>query len=317
MTWNDSSLHTSVFDYEWLQARNFADDNRENYLQKFYRPEKRLWSKDDYKDVLQYFDFKKIIESDQELHDWLECLTVNGVAMIENTPQTESEARKIANRVGFIRKTHYGEEFIVKAKEDTSNVAYLSAPLQIHTDLPYYDFAPGVNLLHCLVQSKSNGAQNQLCDGFYVAKVMEEKFPEEFKSLSSVLVNWFDIGQEETGPPFHSIYRAPMFCLDYENKIERVNHSIPQRDSFFSVPLQEVRGWYKALKLFVDLIHQESVEFKTVEGTILCFDNSRLVHGRKKYKDVDGNYRHIVGAYLDWDEIFSRLRVLQKQLNTV
>lgn len=314
MTWSDNDDHTSVFAYEWLKARNFSRENRERYLKTHYRPAKRLWSKGDFPSALQHFDFKKIIESDRELHDWLNCLAINGVAIIENTPPTEAEARKIADRVGFIRRTHYGEEFMVKAKEGTSNVAYLSAPLQMHTDLPYYHFAPGVNLLHCLVQSKSMGAQNQLSDAFYVASVMEREFPEEFKSLSTVTVNWSDVGREETGPPFHSIYRAPMFCLDYENQLERINHSIPQRDSFFTVPLHEVRGWYKALAKFIELIHREAVEFKTEEGTILCFDNSRLVHGRKKYEDKSGNYRHLVGAYLDWDEIFSRLRVLQKQL---
>lgn len=314
VTWSDNDDHTSVFDYEWLKVRSFSRENREQYLKTFYRPEKRLWSKNDFTDSLEYFDFTKVIASDLELHDWLNCLAMNGVAIIKNTPRTEAEARKIADRVGFIRRTHYGEEFMVKAKEGTSNVAYLSAPLQMHTDLPYYHFAPGVNLLHCLVQSKSSGAQNQLSDAFFVANVMREKYPDEFKSLSTVLVNWSDIGQEETGPPFHSIYRAPVFCLDYENQLERVNHSIPQRCSIFTAPLHEVKGWYKALAKFVELIHQEAVEFKTEEGTILCFDNSRLVHGRKKYEDINGNYRHLVGAYLDWDEIFSRLRVLKKQL---
>lgn len=314
ITWSDNDEHKSVFELDWLRTRNFSADNRDSYLKTLYRPAKRLWSKSDFADVLRFFDFAKIIEDDRELHDWLNSLSTNGVAMIRNTPQTELEARKIADRVGFIRRTHYGEEFMVKAKEGTSNVAYLSSPLQMHTDLPYYHYAPGVNLLHCLVQSKSSGAQNLLADAFYVANLMKEEFPEEFRSLSTVVVNWSDIGKEETGPPFHSIYRAPMICLDYDNQIERINHSIPQRDSFFTVPVQEVKGWYRALAKFVELIHREAVEFKTEEGTILCFDNIRLVHGRKKYEDASGNYRHIVGAYLDWDEIFSRLRVLQKDL---
>lgn len=315
VTWDDNERHTSVFDFDWLRARSFSRESREHYLRTHYRPEKRLWSGGDFTSALQFFDFTRIIDSDDELHDWLSALAINGIALIRNAPQTELETRKIADRVGFIRRTHYGEEFMVKAKEGTSNVAYLSAPLQVHTDLPYYHYAPGVNLLHCLVQSKSTGAQNLIADAFYVANVMKQEFPEEFKALSTILVNWTDIGKEETGPPFHSIYRAPMFCLDFEQQIERINHSIPQRDSYFTVPLSDVKVWYRALAKFIELIHREAVEFKTEEGTILCFDNSRLVHGRKKYEDVSGNHRHLVGAYLDWDEIFSRLRVLQTQLN--
>lgn len=62
---------------------------------------------------------------------------------------------------------------------------------------------------------------------------------------------------------------------------------------------------------FVKLIHQEAVEFKTAPGDILTFSNVRMVHGRTGYTDTDVNMRHIVGAYLDWDEIYSKLRVLK------
>lgn len=122
-------------------------------------------------------------------------------------PQTEFECRRLADRVGFIRRTHYGEEFIVRAKEDTSNVAYLSTPLQMHTDLPYYEYKPGVNLLHCLVQTQSSGAFNLLTDGFWVANEMRQQHPEMFETLTRTLVNWWDLGKED-GNRFHSIYRS-------------------------------------------------------------------------------------------------------------
>lgn len=65
---------------------------------------------------------------------------------------------------------------------------------------------------------------------------------------------------------------------------------------------------------FVEILHEESVTFKTKEGDILTFDNLRLVHGRTKYEDNNDNRRHLIGAYLDWDEIYSRLRVLKFNL---
>jgi hypothetical protein len=42
------------------------------------------------------------------------------------------------------------EEYMVKHQPGTSNLAYTSGNLQMHTDLPYYDYKPGV--------SKSNKA---------------------------------------------------------------------------------------------------------------------------------------------------------------
>ncbi|XP_055544863.1 gamma-butyrobetaine dioxygenase-like [Wyeomyia smithii] len=309
LVWSDG--HRSDFVSGWLLERNFSDDNSQQYLNKWYRPRPRLWAKRDFREVLKQFEFGDVINSDEALQGWIEALIRYGVVMIKNAPLTETECRRLANRVGFIRKTHYGEEFIVKAKEGTSNVAYLSTPLQMHTDLPYYDYKPGCNLLHCLVQSQSTGGQNLIADAFYVADRIRTEFPKEFKLLSETLVNWTDVGEDE-GVQFHSIYRAPVICIGRDGCLERINHSVPQRDSFFNVPLASVEPWYRAMYRFVQLIHQEAVEFKTAPGDILTFSNIRMVHGRTGYTDTDDNTRHIVGAYLDWDEIYSKLRVLKR-----
>lgn len=234
--------------------------------------------------------------------------------MITDTPSTEWEARRLADRIRFIRRTHYGEEFIVRAKEQTSNVAYLSTPLQMHTDLPYYEYKPGVNLLHCLVQTSSSGAYNLLADGFAVAARLQQSHPEFFQILSTTIVDWWDVG-EENGNPFHSKYRAPVLSLDYDGQLKRINHSVPQRDSHFSIPVDRVDRWYRAMAEFVRMLHADAVSFKTRPGDILTFDNTRLVHGRTGYTDVTGNTRHLVGAYVDWDEIYSRFRVLSVKLN--
>ncbi|XP_053695155.1 gamma-butyrobetaine dioxygenase-like [Sabethes cyaneus] len=311
LIWSDG--HRSRFSSGWLVERNFTEDSRRRYLNEWYRPRPRLWAKREFGEILKKFEFGDVIDSDEALQGWIEALIRYGVVMIKNAPLQETVCRRLADRVGFIRKTHYGEEFIVKAKEGTSNVAYLSTPLQMHTDLPYYDYKPGCNLLHCLVQSRSIGGQNLIADAFYVADRIRMEYPEEFKLLSETLVNWTDVGEDEGGQ-FHSIYRAPVICIGRDGNLERINHSVPQRDSFFNVPLASVEPWYRAMARFVRLIHQEAVEFKTEPGDILTFSNIRMVHGRTGYEDTDDNTRHIIGAYLDWDEIYSKLRVLKRSL---
>lgn len=144
-----------------------------------------------------------------ELLNWIEALTTHGVALIKNAPESELEARKIINRVGFIKKTNYGEEFILKTRSDATNYSYVGAALQMHTDLPFYEYKPGTNLLHCLVQSTSGGGQNTITDGFYVANFMKEHFPEYFTVLTKTLVNWRDSGVEG-GSSYDKIYRAPV-----------------------------------------------------------------------------------------------------------
>lgn len=88
-------------------------------------------------------------------------------------------------------------------------MAYLSTPLQLHTDLPYYEYKPGVNLLHCLVQNRSPGAFNLLTDGLWVVDQMRTRYPTEFEILANTLVDWVDVGSED-GNKFHSLYRAPV-----------------------------------------------------------------------------------------------------------
>lgn len=48
-----------------------------------------------------------------------------------------------------------------------------------------------------------------------------------------------------------------------------------------------------------------------VLGEILTFDNHRILHGRKEYEGS----RLLIGGYLDWDLIESKMRVLQSDLS--
>lgn len=107
-------------------------------MSNFYRLTKSLWSKAEFEKIFESFDFNSIMNDDEALLRWLEALSVSGIALLKNTPPTNDEVNKIANRVSFVRKTHFGDNFEVKVKRDTSTFAYTSAALQLHTDIPYY-----------------------------------------------------------------------------------------------------------------------------------------------------------------------------------
>ncbi|KAK9695648.1 Taurine catabolism dioxygenase TauD, TfdA family [Popillia japonica] len=310
INWNDN--HKSVYSWDWLEKRSFSEAGQEKFLKDVYMPTKKLWSKNEFFDILRSYEYKDIINEDEALYNWLKDLAVYGVSLIKNAFENEKECQKISERVAFVKKTHYGESFYVVAKEGTNNVAYLSNPLQLHTDLPYYHYKPGVILLHCIVQNKGKGGGNLLTDAFYVAENLRNKNKDVFDVLASIDVNWLDIGEED-GVPFHKIHRDPIIALDSHGNIRTIRHSIPQRDSYFTVNIEDVKPWYKALKVFVDQIYSNAAHFKTQPGDILAVDNTRLVHGRLGYQDTKDVKRLLVGNYLDWDEIHSKLRVLGKR----
>lgn len=150
----------------------------------------------------------------------MDTLARRGVAILKNASLNEDQTRKIAERIGFIRKTHYGEEFFVRVVPNTTNYAYTSNPLQFHTDLPYYEYKPGLTLLHCIQQTKSKGAFNLLADGFYVAARLRRENRSVFDCLSKTVVNWSDYA-EEGGDKFEKLNRLPViwyFFLNFEMK---------------------------------------------------------------------------------------------------
>lgn len=311
--WEDG--HKSEYSLDWLQERNFSPENQTKWLNSVYRLPKVPWGSKKFPSILKHFNFQNILDCNNKLLEWLESIAIHGVAIVEGTPSRKDALLTLTNRISFLKKTHYGELFEVRYKPDTTNSAYLNTPLQMHTDLPYYDYKPGLNLLHCLVQTESEGGANQLTDVLHVSLQLKETEPDNYKLLSTIPVEWNDIG-EDGGDIFHTIHRAPVICLDSSGNFVRVNYSQPQRDSHFSVPIDNVIPWYKAYTSFTKaLYHPDNViNIKTKTGDILTFDNVRLVHARKGYEDNDYNERHIVGAYVDWDVAFSKIRVLRQSL---
>ncbi|KAG6441935.1 gamma-butyrobetaine dioxygenase [Manduca sexta] len=311
VSWTDG--HQSSYNIEWLKFRSFTPENQRKYSDTIYKPKKVTWHGKDFQKVFTKHDYNEILRSDEALYNWLHNFSVYGVALIQNAPHSETAVDQIVEKIGFTKRTHYGVKFVVQHVPNTSNVAYLSSNLQMHTDLPYYEYCPGTNLLHCLVQTASDGGENLLSDCHHVARYMKENCPEEYTLLTETEVEWSDVGVEH-GNEFFKLYRSPVICLDSHGAIIRINFSIPQRGSHFPGPIEKVVPWYKAHSLFLNLNHQFSAKFKTQPGDILAFDNIRLLHGRNAYEDDTNNVRKIIGAYLDWDEIYSRLRCLKVKL---
>ncbi|XP_052856894.1 gamma-butyrobetaine dioxygenase [Drosophila gunungcola] len=308
--WQDE--HKSIFPMAWLRERDFGEASRKRYLEEVYKPPAQLWGRSEFDAVRREFQYQDVIQEDKVLKNWLEALAVQGFAILKNAPNDTNVAKHLAQRIGYIKRTTYGDVFEVKSKPNAGNYAYLMTPLPLHTDLPFYEYMAGINILHTLVQSVSKGGANTLTDGFNAAARLQELHPEDFEVLKTVPVNWFDIGHDgDESRPFHSLWRAPVICLDVDGRVTRINQNTPKRDSRFSVPLEQAMSWYRAYDKFLEIAQSEAVEFKTQAGDVFAFNNLRMLHGRTAYEDAPGNKRHLVGAYVDWDTIYSKLRTLK------
>ncbi len=109
----------------------------------------------------------------------------------------------------FLRFAFFRYEFTVKSEKNAVNLAYTSNTLCVHTDLPYYENPPGVQLLHCIKQFNGDGGKSRLVDGFLVGEQMRQHYPQEFKTLYQVPVEFLDVGQDFI--QFHKIHHSPTF----------------------------------------------------------------------------------------------------------
>jgi len=303
VSWPDS--HHSRYSLPWLLARQFTPHNQHDWLDS-YKPLPRSWTAYQFKQILQRYQYQNILNSDEVLLQWLKSLSVEGVALVEGAGTKTGRLQPLADRVAFLKQTYYGETFTVKAKPGATNVAYLSGSLQLHTDLPYYHYKPGVNMLHCIVQGSWGGGESQLVDGLSVCEWLREEHPHHYWILSTVPVVWED-RVVEGGRHYHAIHRAPVICEE-AGEVVRINWSQVQRGSHFPVPIDQVTAWYRALQMFITRVHdqQSRVFYKLNPGEILTFNNMRVLHGRSTY---EGD-RHLEGGYIDWDFVYSRIRVL-------
>ena len=105
---------------------------------------------------------------------------------------------------GFVRETNHSRLFEVRAKENGTNLAYTPTPLSVHTDNPYRDTCPTLQLLHCLLQADLGGL-TAVADGFYAADNLRREAPGAFTLLS------------ETDFSFH--YESDDAILDNNEKI--------------------------------------------------------------------------------------------------
>lgn len=125
-----------------------------------------------------------VVASRAALRHWLSLVRTFGFALLRGVPALTGEVARIAERFGYVRETNYGRIFDVVAKPAPNNLAFTGRALGAHTDNPYRDPVPGLQLLHCLEVS-TGGGETLLVDGFRAAERLRRAAPEHFDLLTT------------------------------------------------------------------------------------------------------------------------------------
>ena len=295
--------HLSIFSQSWLR-KNCYDLNL--HFDDRSEKQKHLWQKDSFKAGLPFINYESMCNDENVKLDALRLVKNIGFFVLENVPTTEGQVLKVISELGYTRETNYGVLFEVRTEVNPNNLAYTNMGLGSHTDNPYRDPVPTVQLLHCL-ESSIEGGDSVLVDGFKAATVLLQESKEDFDILTRTWIN-FRFSDDKTD--LRS--RVPMIELNDNNEIVKVRYNNRSIDTI-KLPEKKIRPFYKAYRHWSEIIEREDLKitFKLSEGDLMLLDNTRIMHARTAFSKK--GKRHLQGAYTDLDGLYSLLNVLEKR----
>ena len=252
-----------------------------------------------------------ILSDDNALADMLNDLLCYGVCVVEQAPTEAGFLNQLAGRIGPVRDSNFGALWDVKADIElagdakTNTTANTGFRLGPHTDLPTREVPPGFQFLHCLV-NEADGGESTLTDGAALVQALKASQPEDYEILSTRRWIFFN-----RGPGIDHRFSAPIIDTLGGEDIPTIRAFYPVR-AFPDMPDNEVAGAYAALRRFRQLADDARFEltFRLGPGDIMCFDNRRVLHGRKAFSG--SGKRHLQGIYIDRDEIQSTARAVNR-----
>ena len=287
--------HAGTWDASWLRAHCYCGGEAAPARAR------RLWDSSIQHSlpVRRYVD---VAQGGSVLRDWLAAVDELGFAILAGGPTEPGTVTRTAELFGFVRETNYGRLFDVRSVVNPTNLAYTGLGLGAHTDNPYREPTPTLQLLHCL-SSSAGGGENTLVDAFRVAADLPR---DELELLASTSIR-FRYAYDDT----ELEAETPVISLDGRGELQAVHYNT-RSCAPFRLPEALVEPYYAAYQRFGRLLEEPRyrIQFKLEPGDLFIVDNLRVLHGRTGYSEV--GERHLQGCYADRDGLRSRLAVLSR-----
>ena len=257
------------------------------------------------------FDGPACLERDDALLEALEALMEYGIVRLRSVPADETAVQRFAERIGTIRNSNFGFLFDVKtapadSRKAADSNAYFAGALAPHTDLATREYEPGLQLLHCLVNT-TRGGRAVYVDGFAVADHLRRTDADLWRAVTQI--EWTFSNRS---PVTDYRWRAPLVVLDGNGDPREIRATTFLRGPL-NVDFGDVELAYAGLRAFQTLAAGEgfAMTFDYAPGDLVVFDNRRVLHGRTAFDDAVGE-RALKGCYMEREEVLSRIRVLRR-----
>lgn len=238
------------------------------------------------------------------------ALIEDGIAIVTGMASDADSLPRLVQALGPITPSAEGLFFDVRVEVAPTNLAFTAGPLEMHTDLPGEEAAPGVQFLHCLENSVEGGL-SLFVDGAAVAEALRDQDPVAFRLLAGHAIPFFYRHENWD-------YRAHQRVIetDPEDRVTGVTISQHLQD-MMDLPQTLLDSYYPAFVTFVKMMQEDRfvVRFRSEAGNCVVFDNHRIVHGRQGYV-ADSGKRYLRGCYTDRGALRSTYRILARQGHT-
>ncbi len=258
---------------------------------------------------IKNFNFSEDFFESKEMHDLLVYFYEYGFVIVKNVPTENNYIVKFANSIGSVRRTNFGEHFNVRSKSNPNDLAYTSLYISPHTDNPYRNPVPCIQILHC-IENEVSGGFSTLVDGYTVTEKLKKDDPEAYKILSEIKVRFKftdnNVVLEDWSELIH---------LDENKEFKQVRFS-PRLDYVPMLEKNRLDLYYKSRKKLSDLYNSEKnrIKFRLGPKDLIMMDNHRMLHGRTQFDPKEGK-RFLQGCYIDFDSTEGKLRHLKRKFN--
>jgi gamma-butyrobetaine dioxygenase len=298
--WFAPDDHRSEFDAAWLDAQLPPGDGDGRT-----EADKQLWAAGDVAGQLPAAEWSAYLANEGERLRVLRAVQALGFAIVRSTPIEYGTVLQVAETFGHVRSTNYGDLFDVRVEADARNLAFTGLAISPHTDNPYRDPVPTMQLLHCL-SNAVDGGESGLVDGFKAAAMLRDENPAAFRVLTSTPAPFAWSGGDAS-------LRAerPLIEVDGRRRIREIRFNNRSMQPL-RLPYDDLVAFYAAYRAFAEAVARPDLllTFRLEPGDCLIFDNVRLLHARTAFADTATGSRHLQGCYADLDGLNSTVAML-------
>jgi len=293
-----------TFDADWLSAH--AYDKPAPSTRGWNEPAITRWDAS-FADKMPIESYRAVCTDASARRRWLEAVRRYGFARLVDAPTSGGAVLDTVNLFGYVRETNYGRLFDVRAEVSPTNLAFTNLGLQAHTDNPYRDPTPGLQLLACL-ENTVEGGETIVIDGFEVAALLQALAPRDFDLLAGYCARFEYAGTR--GVKLRS--KRPIIELGPDGELLAIRFNNRSAAPFTDIPFDVMADYYGAYRRLAELIEDPdlAVSFKLAPGEMFIVDNLRVLHARKAI--TSSGERWLQGCYADKDGLLSSLLALEQ-----